>query len=785
MTVLASRLAFSSEDQQRVDLVSRLAASGDMGDIEDLLSMLGDPSWTVRRAVVAALAANGPLTVGPLGRVLGQRRDNETFIAATVDALSAVTGDADSMLAAMVADAEIPVLADIAQILGRRRTVSALPTLIFLSRHRDDNVAVSAIEALGRIGGRAAVDSLVDAVQSGNFFRAFPAIDVLGRSGDPRAAAPLTALLEQPQYVAEAARALGRTGDVAAVAPLMRLVARSSSAGVRLAAVALTELHHRHNERFGVGDGVQADIARAGREPTGVVRQLLRALAEADPSEQAAICFLLGVLRDPSTASALTALLDASAPVAEAAGVALRRLGRSAEEQIVQGLRSGTSRHKRALLPLISDASGRADVVACLGDDDPDVRVLACEALARVGLVAAVGDLFPLLGDRDARVSYAAVAALQSLGSLDTERMAIEAAASADLHVRRAALRILAYFGSSPAIETFLSALLDADERVRESAIQGLPFMEDPRAFEALLVAAKDPVEKTRAAAMRSLGQCADDMRARAYLIKGLGDADPWVRYYACQSLGKLAFEPAVEAIVKLLDDPAGQVRVAAIEALSCLDSELAIGALQAATTDADSDIQRAAIVGLGVAKHAAALPLILRSLRSEDSATRLVAVSALAGFEAPEALAGLETAASDVEESVRTAAIGFLAAMPGKAATRALIGLLPGASSLEPVLGALALPVEGRVAGLLSALEEADDETAPALTSALARLRLADAVTALTRAMTLPNVAARKAAASALAVLASKEGLAMLRKAATDDPEPQVRQICALLLSR
>ena len=73
-----------------------------------------------------------------------------------------------------------------------------MPALVALSRHADDNVAVAAIEALGRIGGRAAVESLVDAVDSGNFFRTFPAIDVLGRSGDPRAVAPLTALLDEP-----------------------------------------------------------------------------------------------------------------------------------------------------------------------------------------------------------------------------------------------------------------------------------------------------------------------------------------------------------------------------------------------------------------------------------------------------------------------------------------------------------------------------------------------------------------------------------------------------------
>ncbi|HXI55025.1 MAG TPA: HEAT repeat domain-containing protein, partial [Polyangia bacterium] len=321
--------------------------------------------------------------------------------------------------------------------------------------------------------------------------------------------------------------------------------------------------------------------------------------------------------------------------------------------------------------------------------------------------------------------------------------------------------------------------------RVREIAVQGLPLMDDPRAFEALLATTKDSAEKTRAAAMRSLGQCADDLRATAYLLKGLGDADSWVRYYACQALGKLAFEPAAQAIVQLLSDPAGQVRVAAIEALSCLNSDAAVKALKAAAADPDADIQRAAIVGLGVAKRAEGLPLILNAVRAPEASTRLVAISALAGFRTAEVLEAYRAAASDPDDSVRTAAVGFLAAMPGAVATKVLVDLLHTLPSTDQVLTALSLNVEGRVAGLVAALQDADDEIAPGITSALTRLRRPDAVAALIKAMTIPNVAARKATAGALATIGSKDALLALRKAASDDPEPQVRQVCSLLLAR
>ncbi len=68
-----------------------------------------------------------------------------------------------------------------------------------LTEHEDDNVALAALEALGRIGGAEAVERLIGLAESGNFFRAFPAIEVLGRPGSSGAAgaarpAPATAV---------------------------------------------------------------------------------------------------------------------------------------------------------------------------------------------------------------------------------------------------------------------------------------------------------------------------------------------------------------------------------------------------------------------------------------------------------------------------------------------------------------------------------------------------------------------------------------------------------------
>src|SRR5690349_19713738 len=103
MTQTHGQFAFTPDELHRMERVDRLAAGAD-GGVDALADMLDDPSWTVRRSVVAALAAAGTAAVAPLCELLRTRRDSEARIAATVDALSASNGDADSALLAMTRD---------------------------------------------------------------------------------------------------------------------------------------------------------------------------------------------------------------------------------------------------------------------------------------------------------------------------------------------------------------------------------------------------------------------------------------------------------------------------------------------------------------------------------------------------------------------------------------------------------------------------------------------------------------------------------------------------------
>lgn len=763
---------------ERVGMVRELAQRG---DVSQLIELLTEPSWFVRRKVVTALAGLGEAAAGHLLHCLTTRRDDETRIAATVDAL--VSSSAASLEATLVAlvDAAPPpaVLADLAQILGRRRSRGAYETLGRLTAHVDDNVAVGAIEALGRLGGRAAVDALLECLKARHFFRSFPAIDVLGRSGDPRVVEPLSELLDDSRYTLEAARALGRTADRRAIKPLAALLTSPSDSNVRVACLALLELCERHAQQYGAVAMLRDALRRAGSE--SIVRRLGQVVARADRAEKAAICSLLGALQRESATPILLSLLDAEPEVTEAAGKALVEVGRPSEHALYDALVSGSSKRRKALLPVFTQRSSGPAIIACLDDGSADVRALACATLARLGAVDGVPRLFALLADESQRVVHAAVAAIQSLGTQQTEALAL--AAAREPRTRRAALRVLAYFGFASALPLFREAVRETDPRLRELALQGLALIDQPEAREILLEVAQAEDPAIRAATVRALGRLSDEPASIQMLMKSAHDPDAWVRYYACQALARRKAEGVEEVLRGLVQDPAGQVRVAAIEGLSHTGSPRAIETVREFADHEDLDMRRAALVGLGLTRDQRSLPALQDAAAHADAATRLVALSALAGFPDEQAIATLHAAARDPLEMVSVAAINLLASRPGQHAADVLVALLLESRERAQLVQALSTPLADRVAALQAALEGADDDQAALLMACIARSGAPSAQAALFHALASSNPAARKAAVGALVALGTPEALRAVAKAADMDPDLDVRRASQLHL--
>src|SRR4051812_21597330 len=123
--ISADTFSLTDDEQTRFANVQRLSENGSES-ISNLLEMLTDPSWIVRRSVVEALARSGDLSVGPLIDLLVHKRDSEARIAAVVDALSTSTSQVEKAVTALADNSDSAIVADVAQILGRRRSSTAI-----------------------------------------------------------------------------------------------------------------------------------------------------------------------------------------------------------------------------------------------------------------------------------------------------------------------------------------------------------------------------------------------------------------------------------------------------------------------------------------------------------------------------------------------------------------------------------------------------------------------------------------------------------------------------------
>ena len=773
--------ALTEAERSRIEYVDHLVAIGGRG-VRELVAALGDPSWTVRRAVVAGLASLGDEAVVPLCSWLRDIRSSESAIAAAVDALSAsIASDLARHVVALADHPSPAVVADAAMILGRRHVAEATSRLAALVEHADDNVAVASIEALGMIGGTAAVDALVRVVESRNFFRTYPAIQVLARTGDPRAVAPLAALLSDDSYRLEVVRALGRTGNALAIGPITSLLRSPSDAIVRLVAVALADLIQRA-DWTGSSDHV-AEVLRTMLAPW--LARFGGALRGADADERAAIALLLGRAGDASVLPAITSMLEDTATVA-AATDALQHLERTSDDALVAALAGNDSVKRIAILPLIRAPNAAPAVRGLLTDDDPEVRARACEALARLNDIASVPALFELLGDTSPRTAHAAVSAVLTLGSGETERLALHAMHSDRPTVRRHAIRILGAFGYAAAFDVLNDAIGDNDRRIAELAIAALGAIDDARVDALLTRLATSRDDALRAAVMRAAAVRGGAL-AHRLLARGIADSADWVRYYAAQAFGRLgpdAGDNASTLLVARLRDPAPQVRIAAIEALSRIGSAEAWDAVRSAAASEDPDERRAGLVGVGIHARDGAADILIDAARSTDQATRLVAIAGIARLAGVTAIRVLDEAAGDPTAEVRTAALSLLAERDDEPAARVLVEWALKSSIDHPAQRALSRAGSNRVLAVLTRLRTSDARSAPILTAALGRMSFEMATAALFEALAMPNASARAAAAATLVGIDANGAARAVATLAASDPDPDVRRVCAAALA-
>ncbi|AGA25493.1 PVC-type heme-binding CxxCH protein [Singulisphaera acidiphila] len=499
----------------------------DADSVDDQIKQLDHPAFSERMRAQAALIAKGRAAFEPVLKALN---DGSTPAVArrhliwAAEALAPEPAALEAGLAVVLKTSEPDLRAQAIRALGQSAKParpSAVALAIGALDDLDPVVRLQAVIALGRLGHADAVRPLLPLLAATDDFIALSARQALRRIGDwkgaasglssddPKIRAGLLAAMELV-YEDDAARALAEYANdsrkdveerARAVLYLSQVDRKArpwdgSWWGTRPAAgkppakvvdweqtpLVLGTLRSLLSDQAVAVRLAAVTAVRESRDREAL--PALRLLVDRDPdtSIRVAVAKALGALEDKEALPGLIAAIRAPGtpePVRDAALEAVETIGSdlavNALLDLLETGESGPSRRARLLAALgrFKAQAAVASIVKALGDSSPEVRSAAAEALGKIGQLDGVdGSLRALLADRAVEVRKAAIVALGTLA--DREAIpALLAAVNTD-ETRFEATVALAAMPDLLALQVYLAGLADKSPDLRKASADAL-----------------------------------------------------------------------------------------------------------------------------------------------------------------------------------------------------------------------------------------------------------------------------------------------------------------------
>jgi HEAT repeat protein len=754
---------------------------GEMGSaassaVPALTKLLEDPEWRKRGGAAASLGDIGSETAIP--------------------ALTKLLGDEEGLVRASAAKA----LARIGE--------PAIPTLIeVIKKNENEHARYAALESLGKMGPAASsavqtlIEMLEDESRSDFWIHSIRLVEALGNIGSDQAIPALTKVLLEDFSDGdrmEAAKALGNIGSEQAIPALIKALGDEwlpvrHSAAHALGDIgpsedptifsqeisALTKLleHERDSMKHSLAE-ILGDMGSEQAIPA-LAKTLLNASLSSNTRRAAAVA--IGEIGSPSpqAVSALIKALEDDEWVREAAVYSLLVIGAevpSSTVPVLVGLLEDDWRTRRDAILVLGEmgpAAGPAvpALTEALGDRNNVVKAAAAYALGGIGPAAApaVPELGRMLKNKSfenldflglGSVHGIVVNALGNIGSNEAVSVLIEVLRDSGKGpiIKAAAIKSLGLIGSS-AGEQAVTALIPflKDSFLRKSAAIALGGI-GPAAAPAvpgIIPMLEDPISLDSQIALEAITKIGEP--AVPHLITALKDGNEKIREQAAHAL-TLIGEPAIPALKEAMKDPSLKDIVPGI--MTDI-GESSIPSLVLALKDPDEDARLAAAKALGSMgpKAKPAVPALVQALEDGSAGVRKQAALSLSYIRAKEAVPALvKTSAKDSDSAVREAA----------------------STSLERIGPATV----SEVPALIVLLKESDLDTSLAATGALVKVG-EPAVPSLVELLKDSVADVRIAAIETLAEIGSDTAKEALQKAATEDPDRDVREAAEEALNR
>lgn len=433
-------------------------------------------------------------------------------------------------------------------------------------------------------------------------------INILGKIGDRKAVSPLLALLQTKDTSVrsknekkEIIKALGEIGDMEAVDLLVEALKENNKIIPPLTAEVLDRIgwipeDPEEKAYYLIAKRKIDDLPSLGISINHLLVHAIK-YAEIDPYKAAEV---LASMENPSIES-LTRLYKEDTKIQEFIISASEKLKASeAVEYLIEKLPDGKT-IKTANMEIVNKAIdalssiGKPSVnplITAIKSEDKILKLYAQKALSRVKDKKAIIILLEAKFDSDDGVSKAASDALITMGV--------------------------------KAVDILIKALESENEKVRKGSIITLGRIGDKKATKPLTGMLKDKNEKVRWSSVVALGEIGD-REAISPLIEVFDDSSSWVRDYVSASLKKMG-KYAVEPLIGVLKHKKDNVRKLAIETLGKIGGKEVVGPIiKALKEDKSLMVKQAAEDTLGILhpEHPRAINSIIKYLFNNPKPAR------------------------------------------------------------------------------------------------------------------------------------------------------------------
>ena len=275
-------------------------------------------------------------------------------------------------------------------------------------------------------------------------------------------------------------------------------------------------------------------------------------------------------------------------------------------------------------------------VLACLGNRDREVRVLALQTLRRLPIRAEqqiAARLAPLVKDEDATIRRETASALARCGPAGLPALrALATDRAPGVRLEASKQLVLLQDKGAPAILTRLLQDQDIDPEERARLVRHLVLFDGPVPKLLSELASAGPTA-VRAAAIQALGnrRFARQGPPPSFFLKMLDDPQAAIRQASARALLVLAPRLSLAQTRGFLASKYPDVRRAGISRARLLPADQAVEILLDACLDDDAGVRRDALMQLAIGRLPGWEDILGQSLRDPDPKIRETAVSGLA----------------------------------------------------------------------------------------------------------------------------------------------------------